>query len=208
MTTTSVRRRRGLLAGAAACAVLLVSACGDTTTADPAATLTASPAAAGTSASTAHNDADVAFAQQMIPHHQSAIAMAKMATGHVGDPRVAELADKIEAAQQPEISTMTRWLTAWNTPMPSAGGEAMEGMEHGDMAGIDELDMTALMNAKGTPWDKEFLAVMVKHHQGAVTMAQQELANGTNSEAKSLAQKIITDQQAQIAEMKQIRASL
>ncbi len=144
----------------------------------------------------------------MIPHHQSAVAMAEMATGHVGDSRVAELATKIRAAQQPEIDTMNRWLTSWGKPMPSPGGDAMEGMDHGDMAGIDELDVTALMNAKGTPWDKEFLAVMVKHHQGAVTMAQQELAAGVNSDAKALAQKIISDQQAQITEMKQIRSTL
>jgi uncharacterized protein (DUF305 family) len=180
--------RRGLLSGAAACAVLVIPA--------------------GASATATFNDADVAFAQQMIPHHQSAVAMAKMATGHVGDPRVADLAGRIEAAQQPEIDAMNRWLTSWDRPMPSPSGDAMEGMDHGDMAGVDELDMTALMNAKGTPWDKEFLAVMVKHHQAAIPMAQQELAQGVNPDAKTLAQKIIADQQAQITEMKQIRAGL
>ncbi|BCY09520.1 hypothetical protein L3i22_046080 [Actinoplanes sp. L3-i22] len=195
--------RRGLLACAAACAMLVVSACGGTAPAP-----TAGPAAAGASATATFNAADVAFAQQMIPHHESAIAMAKMATGHVGDPRVAALAGRIQAAQQPEIDTMNRWLTAWKMPVPSPSGDAMEGMEHGEMAGVDELDMTALMNAKGTPWDKEFLAVMVKHHQGALIMAQQEIAAGVNPDAKALAQRIVTDQQAQITEMKQIRAGL
>ncbi|GAA4605789.1 uncharacterized protein (DUF305 family) [Actinoplanes octamycinicus] len=202
------RWRRGLLAGAAVCAVLVSSGCGDTTTADPGPTSTASPAGAGTSANTAVNDADIAFARQMIPHHQSAVAMAELATGHVGDPRVADLAGRIQAAQQPEIDTLNHWLARWGKPMPSASGEAMEGMEHGEMAGIDELDVTALMNAKGTPWDKEFLAVMVKHHEAAVMMAQQELAQGANSDATTLAQKIITDQQAQITEMRQLRAQL
>lgn len=121
---------------------------------------------------------------------------------------MAALAGRIQAAQQPEIDTMNRWLTAWKMPVPSPSGDAMEGMEHGEMAGVDELDMTALMNAKGTPWDKEFLAVMVKHHQGALIMAQQEIAAGVNPDAKALAQRIVTDQQAQITEMKQIRAGL
>ncbi|AEV81235.1 copper resistance protein [Actinoplanes sp. SE50] len=204
----SIGWRRGLLAGAAACAVLAVAGCGDTPTAGPGPTHAASPAAAGAASTAGFNQADVTFAQQMIPHHQSAIAMAKMATGHVGDARVAKLAGQIQAAQQPEITTMNRWPAQWGKPMPSAGADAMDDPDHGEMAGIDELDMTALMNAKGTPWDKQFLAVMVKHHQAAVTMAQQELAHGLNTDAKALAQKIIDDQQAQITEMKQIRASL
>ncbi|BCJ47603.1 DUF305 domain-containing protein [Actinoplanes ianthinogenes] len=198
----TLKLSRGLLA---VTAVLALAACGESTSSDSG---PAPSAAASAATSATFNDADVAFAQQMIPHHQSAIAMAKMATGHVGDPRVAELARKIQAAQQPEIDTMNRWLTAWGKPLASPGGEAMEGMDHGDMAGVDELDMTALMNAKGTPWDKEFLAVMVKHHQGAVVMAEQELAQGASSDAKALAQAIITDQQAQITEMKQLRAGL
>ncbi|AEV84331.1 copper resistance protein [Actinoplanes sp. SE50] len=211
MTSTSVppsnRWRRALLAGAAACAAALLSACSDTTTAGPAGAPESSPATTGASTA-AFNAADITFVQQMIPHHRSAITMAALAAGHAGDPRVTQLATAIKAAQQPEIDTMNRWLRAWGKPMPSAGSDAGEGMEHGDMAGIDELDMTALMNAKGAPWDKQFLGVMVKHHQGAVTMAEQELAQGVNTDARTLAQKIITDQQAQITAMKQIRASL
>ncbi|MFI1990996.1 HAD-IC family P-type ATPase [Actinoplanes sp. NPDC020271] len=171
MTSTSQlplsRWRKGLLAGAAACAVALLSACGDTTADSPGAH-DAGPAA--TAASTAaFNDADLAFVQQMIPHHQSAITMAAMATGHAGDPRVTQLATAIKSAQQPEIDTMNRWLAAWGKPMPSAsaGGDAMGGMDHGDMAGIDELDMTALMNAEGP-----VLLDTVTDHPGPLAQAR------------------------------------
>lgn len=68
--------------------------------------------------------------------------------------------------------------------------------------GMDSQQMQQLEQATGVQFDRLFLQVMIKHHEGAVTMAQNELANGQNSEAKQLAQQIVDAQQAEIDEMK------
>ncbi|MEV4280112.1 DUF305 domain-containing protein [Actinoplanes xinjiangensis] len=200
--------RRGLLAGAAVTTALLLSACGGgdhETAADTGMNHGAAPAAT-TSAGATFNDADVMFAQMMIPHHREAVEMAAMADGRAASAQVKDLAAKIEAAQQPEIDTMTGWLTVWGkAPMPDMSG----GMDHGGMPGdMSDADMAALHDAEGAAFDKQFLTLMVEHHEGAVEMSQEQVAKGSNPEAKTLAAKIITDQQAEITTMKQILAGL
>jgi uncharacterized protein (DUF305 family) len=207
--------RRGLLAGAAVTASLVLSACGggdDTSSGsgmDHGATTT--PASAGASAAT-FNDADVTFAQSMIPHHQQAVQMAAMAGGRASSADVKDLAAKIKAAQQPEIDTMNEWLTAWGKPTAMPGmsqGADMPGMGHGAMPGMmSGADLTKLMDANGEDFDKQFLTMMIAHHQGAITMAKDETANGSNTDAKTLAEKIITDQQAEITTMQGLLSEL
>ncbi|MEU4424481.1 DUF305 domain-containing protein [Actinoplanes sp. NPDC024001] len=197
--------RRGLLGGAAVTAMLVLSACGGSDHSSSGSGMNHGEAAPSVAASAVgtFNDADVTFAQSMIPHHQQAVQMAAMAGGRAADSEVKALAGKIQQAQQPEIDTMTAWLTAWGkpAPMPSMGS----GMEHGSMPGMmSDADMATLMDAKGAAFDKHFLTMMVSHHEGAIDMAQQEVEQGSNPEAKALAQKIITDQQAEIATMKAI----
>ncbi|GAA2631850.1 hypothetical protein Adu01nite_27490 [Paractinoplanes durhamensis] len=209
--------RRGLLAGAAATATLVLSACGGSgsTSGDHGSMMTApSSAAAGTATV---NDADIAFTEHMIGHHQQAIQMAAMADSRAARTDVKDLAAKIKAAQQPEIDTMNGWLTTWGKPGAMPGmttGSSMPGMgsdqpSMGSMPGaMSDADMNALMSAKGTAFDKMFLTLMISHHQGAVEMAQQEAGQGANPDAVALARKIITDQQAEIAQMKGMLATL
>ncbi|GIF06952.1 DUF305 domain-containing protein [Actinoplanes siamensis] len=212
--------RRGLLTGAAVTATLVLSACGgDDTSSDSGMNhggMTATTAASAAAPAT-FNDADVMFASMMIPHHRQAVEMAGLAGGRAAGGDVKDLAAKIEAAQQPEIDTMTRWLTAWGHPMPAMNASgmpgmnasAMPGMDHGSMPGVmSPADMDKLAKATGAAFDKQFLTMMISHHEGAVTMARQEVAQGSNPDAKALAQKIITDQQAQITAMRQIRSGL
>jgi len=203
--------RRGLLAGAAVTATLVLSACGSS---DSGSTGTdtggmPTPASSAASSSATFNDADVAFTQHMIGHHQQAIEMAAMAESRAADADVKTLAAKIKAAQQPEIDTMDSWLTAWDKPaaMPSASS-SMPGMDSGHMdmdsmpGAMSKTDMNKLMDAKGPAFDKMFLTMMVAHHQGAVDMAQQEAGQGSNPDAVALAKKIITDQRTEITQMK------
>lgn len=148
------------------------------------------PATAG------HNAEDVMFAQMMIPHHQQAITMARQATAKASSPQVKQLAARIENAQQPEIAMMTGWLRSWGAPMPRAGGIHMgEGM-------MSEHDMARLGTLSGNAFDRAFLQMMIKHHQGAVTMARTEQARGSNGEAKALAASIANSQSAEIATMR------
>ncbi|MFF3745836.1 DUF305 domain-containing protein [Streptomyces kronopolitis] len=157
----------------------------------------------------ASNDADVTFAQSMIPHHQQAVAMARLADGRAADPQITSLAASIEKAQGPEIRTMRSWLKAWGAPESSA--QDMPGMDH-DSKGMDGMpgmagmmsakDMTDLKAARGKDFDKKFARMMIGHHQGAVTMARDEQRNGRNATAKKLAGDVIEHQTAEIATMR------
>ena len=164
----------------------------------------ATPAATGTPAAGPHNDADVMFATMMMAHHQQAIEMSDMILEKDSiDPAVTELAQQIKDAQTPEITQMQGWLTGWGASASASG------MDHGGDDGMmSQADMDALMKANGTEAAKLFLAGMVKHHQGAITMAQEEVTNGQNPEAKKLAQTIITSQQAEIEKMNTMLRSL
>ena len=89
------------------------------------------------------------------------------------------------------------------------GGMDMGGMGHGGQSGMmSDADMAKLKAAGGKDFDKQFCTMMIAHHQGAIAMAKDELANGTNGDAKTLAQKIITAQQAEIDTMNKILARL
>lgn len=194
----------------AALAVLTLTAvltgCGTTNSGQA---MTASSAPAGQR--TDHNQADVTFAQAMIPHHQQAVDMAKFAPTRSSDPKLLSLASRIEQAQGPEIQQMTGWLTAWGAPLTSTGmnmpgtttGNSMRGMSNSTpMPGMmSDTDMATLQVDKGTEFDRMWLRMMIQHHQGAIDMAKTELAQGSNSDAKALAQKIISAQQAEINEM-------
>ncbi|WP_431246409.1 DUF305 domain-containing protein [Leifsonia xyli] len=155
---------------------------------------------ATSTATSEHNDADVSFTQNMVMHHQQAIEMSDMVLAKTGvDAKVTELAQKIKAAQQPEIDTMNGWLNSWNVSM---------GMSH-DMGGMmSESDMSDLKDASGADASKLFLTQMIQHHQGAIEMANEEVKTGKNTDAVALAKKIVTDQTAEIATMKDLLSSL
>ncbi|GAA3347329.1 DUF305 domain-containing protein [Amorphoplanes nipponensis] len=164
----------------------------------------APPAAGASAAAAAFNDADVMFAQMMVPHHRAAVEMAGLAATRASDAEVKSLAAGIKAAQQPEIDTMTGWLGAWGQPAPMPG-MSVPAMSHGAMPGaMSDADMRTLTAARGAAFDKQFLTMMIAHHEGAVTMAQDEIKSGSNTDAQALAQRIVTDQQAEIATMKTI----
>ena len=182
------------------------------------------PAPASNQQTADHNTDDVAFAQQMIPHHKQALDMAKMVASRSTNPKVVDLASRIDKAQDPEIQQMQGWLAKWGTApasssaMPGMSGHDMPGMSSSSMPGMgssssmpmpggsmpgmmSDADMAKLDTMKGAEFDKMWLDMMIKHHQGAVDMAKTELAKGSNADAKALAQKIIDGQQAEITEM-------
>jgi uncharacterized protein (DUF305 family) len=154
---------------------------------------------ASSSVSSQHSDADVTFAQSMIPHHQQAIAMADLAATRASNQQVKDFAATIKAAQAPEIETMTGWLTAWGE---STGASSGMGHDMGSMPGMmSDGDMNSLMGMSGGDFDRHFLTMMISHHQGAVEIANTEQAQGSSAEAKALAAKIVKDQTAEIAQM-------
>ncbi|MGZ8768141.1 DUF305 domain-containing protein [Aeromicrobium sp.] len=165
-------------------------------------------AACGTNDSTSSsgakfNDQDVKFAQGMIPHHRQAVEMAELADTLATGRQVKDLAATIRAAQDQEIKEMEGWLKDWGKP---AADDEMSGMDHGDlMAGMmSDDDMKSLEGASGTGFDTMFLTMMIGHHQGAITMAEDEVADGKNAEAVALAKAIIVAQSEEIATMKDL----
>ncbi|GGM89958.1 hypothetical protein GCM10011609_28530 [Lentzea pudingi] len=150
-----------------------------------------------------HNEQDVKFAQDMIGHHQQALDMAAMVPGKSTNPKVTDLAKRIAAAQDPEIKTMTEWLTEWGAAPASTSMPGMDhGSGHGSMPGMMTAEEMAKLNgATGAEFDRMWLDMMIKHHQGAVEMAKTEQEKGASADAKKLAQDIIAAQQAEITEM-------
>ncbi|RCV55862.1 DUF305 domain-containing protein [Marinitenerispora sediminis] len=179
-----------VLLPAALTAALLLTGCaadGDAPAAEP-------TASASEQASARHNDADVMFAQMMIPHHEQAVEMARLAEGRAGDG-VAELAGAIEAAQGPEIEQLESMLEAWGEE-PESGS-----MDHGMPGMMSDEDMADLESATGDAFDQRFLELMIAHHEGAIEMAETEIDGGENPEAVALAEQVVEDQRAEIAQM-------
>jgi len=149
------------------------------------------------------NDADVMFAQMMIPHHEQALVMSRIVLDTDGvDPAVVDLATRIEGAQAPEIERMNGFLEEWGAGSTGDhSGHSMDGM-------LTDEEIQALEDADAATVSRLFLEGMIAHHQGAVDMAEAELADGENPEARELAQAIIDAQEAEIAEMQELLAGL
>lgn len=181
----------------AAVSALMIAACGKD---DTASSVTESPGSVAPDA--AFNEADVTFAQGMIPHHEQAIEMADIAldpTVGAGEA-VRDLATRIKGGQDPEIALMTGWLTAWgqSVQMDMSDGHDMSAMD--GMMSVAEMD--ALAAATGVDFDAMWLSMMIRHHEGAISMAQTVKAAGFSAEVLALADQIIAAQESEIAEMR------
>lgn len=162
------------------------------------------PGMSGTSTAPAanFNDADVMFLQMMYPHHAQAVEMAKLVPTRSQNQQVKDLATAIENAQAPEMQQMTTLLAGFGKPAPSAT------MSHSMPGLMTPQQMTELTGLSGAAFDKMWLQMMVEHHQGAITMANDELKNGTNADAKKMAEAIIAAQQGEITTMNGMLAKM
>src|ERR1700731_195521 len=205
---TTRMRRRLLTIGVAALAMLTtLTACNSDSSHEATHSGSTSSSVSSSVAAQQHNQADVTFAQHMIPHHQQAIEMSDTVLAKQGiDARVIDMANRIKAAQGPEIQQMQSWLSQWGVPtMPMTPGS----MAGHDVSGMmSEQDMNDLKSADGVEASKLFLTQMIAHHQGAITMGTAEIKNGQYPPAVPLAQSIVTGQQQEITEMQGILASL
>jgi uncharacterized protein (DUF305 family) len=178
--------RKGLMAMMAVVAAALVG-CSSGTAATPSA-----------QKGVDHNDADVKFSLEMIPHHQQTIMIVDMATNKAGTDQVRETAASLLAGEDKDIQQMRGWLTAWNSPQPmdaAMGGHDMPGM-------VSQADIKALDSAAGEEFDKQWLTLLVKHLENGVTMSQDVMKNGMHADTKALAGRIVKNQEKQITEVK------
>ena len=156
-----------------------------------------------------YNATDIGFAQGMIPHHAQAIEMADLALTNTKNPDVLVLANKIKAAQSPEIVKLSGWLRDWGQTVPSTASGSMDhdmsGMGGMMMDGMmSQADMDRLETSTGTEFDRLWIELMIQHHEGAVKMSKTEVAGGKNPDAIALAQAIISSQQAEITTMESL----
>jgi len=156
-----------------------------------------------------YNATDIGFAQGMIPHHAQAIEMADLALTNTKNSDVLALANKIKAAQSPEIVKLSGWLRDWGQTVPSTASGSMDhdmsGMGGMMMDGMmSQADMDRLETSTGTEFDRLWIELMIQHHEGAVKMSKTEVAGGKNPDAIALAQAIISSQQAEITTMESL----
>lgn len=163
--------KRPPFAAFAAVAALAISACGG---------------------SEAGNGTDRAFVGDMVPHHSSAVDMAKVAQQRGEHPEIKTLANEIIASQSEEIDQMNKAKSA----LSEDNVEAEELGIPADMMGMDTATLTT-----AEPFDREFIDMMIPHHQGAIRMARAELDKGSSDELKTLAQNIISAQTNEIKQM-------
>ncbi|XTP32505.1 DUF305 domain-containing protein (plasmid) [Mycobacterium sp. TJFP1] len=145
-----------------------------------------------------HNDADVAFLQQMIPHHAQAIGMSDLlVTKSDAAPQVAAQAVSISSRQASEIEMMRGWLALWGV------GPAAAQQHHPNQCGmVSSADLTALQNAGDAAANRLYLELMIAHHAGAIKMARTEVDAGHSRYATYFAQGIISSQQREIDVMR------
>lgn len=148
-----------------------------------------------------YTGADIMFLQMMIPHHQQAIDISNLALKNSKNAELLALAKIIARDQAAEITQMRKWLKDANASEDM--GHAMHDM--GGMLSDDEL--AALTAAKGSTFDRLWLQGMTEHHDGAIHMVQM-IEDADNMEIKAFGAKVITDQSAQIEQMKKMLAAL
>ena len=185
-------------------ALLLASCSGQASDARTAQPQTDQPVITGQPAG--YNPDDVAFATNMIPHHQQAVELSALVPDRSTNTELIALANQISAAKQPEINVMKVFLVQWTegtgNPTSSDSGHAGHGSTMQGM--VDAATMAKLESLNGAEFDKLWLESMISHHQGAIEMAKAEIANGDNVDAKTLANNIVTTQEAEIGQMKQM----
>ena len=157
----------------------------------------------------AYSQADVVFMQSMIVHHQQAVDMAALVEDRTNTSETLAVAGRIDASQEDEIDFMRGWLSDRSEPLDMAG---MGHAAHSGMVGMATPEqLAALEAARGTNFDRLFLEMMVRHHQGAITMVEElHSQRGTAADPVmyEFTSEVVNDQNAEIERMNAFLASL
>lgn len=163
---------------------------------EPARTLSAEEAAKAVGDDTP-NSADFRYTRMMIEHHRQALVLTSLVPGRAASSSVVRLAERISASQEPEIGAMEGWLKN------NGGDEREETHDHAAMPGMaTEAQIAGLRAARGKAFDRLFLELMITHHQGAVTMATEALADGNNVLVEEMANDVVAQQTVEIDRMR------
>jgi uncharacterized protein (DUF305 family) len=153
---------------------------------------------------------DRQFIDMMVPHHQGAVEMAKIAQQRAEHPEIKQMAEAIIRDQEREIMQMTNWRRDWfgsdQTPpmskMPMVPGMGGEHAGHGGATSTMDMaaDVERLRRAP-EPFDRAFIDAMIPHHQSAIEAAKAAETRAQRTEIRELAQAIIAAQQQEIDQM-------
>lgn len=153
-------------------------------------------------------DPDTRFMHHMTMHHAQALAMVELVPSRTTSPGLRLLAERIDISQKDEIALMRRWLERHGKPLPDTGHHAM----HMSMPGmLSDADMARLAAATGVTFERLFLELMIRHHQGALAMVRELLGSqgaAQDSELYRLVADIDADQQGEIARMQSMLNAL
>jgi uncharacterized protein (DUF305 family) len=167
--------------------------------------------AAGQGATPGHTPADVRFMREMIGHHAQALEMAALVPERAARPDLRLLAERITVSQQDEIAMMQAWLRAHGEAVPA---DAHAGHHAHHAAGADSAampgmatpeEMARLAAARGAEFDRLFLELMIRHHEGALVMVRELFATpgaGQESQIYSVASEVDADQRMEIDRMR------
>jgi len=159
------------------------------------------------------NHTDVAFMQMMIPHHAQALEMSQLAAKHADDKQVRSLGDRIRGAQAPEIQAMSAWLEERDMEVPRPGEDPrkFDHSQHGHnamMGMMTQSQMSQLASARGHGFDRLFLRGMIRHHAGAVDMAEDAAQDGMDLLVGEMTADVSASQSAEIGRMQDLLAQL
>ena len=146
-----------------------------------------------TQSNSQYSSDDISFAEMMIPHHEQAIEMSEIALLNTTNPDVLQLAQEIKDAQSPEIDLMKSWD---GVKASTHAGHMMDGM-------LSESELSELREAKGKAFHVLFLNGMIKHHEGAIAMAE-EVVDSANKAVADLSASIIAAQKLEIEKMNEL----
>ncbi|MEU4665221.1 DUF305 domain-containing protein [Micromonospora chalcea] len=148
------------------------------------------------------NSLDIWYVRMMIPHHEQALEMATLAPDRAADPRIRAVAERIRAAQGPEVGLLRAWLSTRDLPAD------VPGHDHGSMRGMQSAEaMRQLADAKGAAFDRMFVRMMTDHHQGAIVMSTDLLKVGADQAMQEFATGVAVEQSAEITRMRALLPS-
>lgn len=206
-------RTRAALAAALVPLSLVLAGCGDDDGATPSAAVSTAPNGDLVSG------VDVAFAQELLPHHADALVMVDLTLGRDLDPRVATLVERLRTEHAAQVQTLSGWLTSWGEQVPEtardhANAHAGEDEDPDADSGADaasgdgQVDLAALERARGEEFEAALLTAMVEHHATGIALAEDEVADGEFGPARDLAAEVVDSQERETREMRTLLEDL